>query len=70
MLCDKGKGSHKVITKSQTAKEISDILKVELYRLIREGYEALQDGRISTIEEVKEKVEWRRKECWMGYFEH
>ena len=48
--------------KPQPAKETSDTAKLELYRLIVEGYKALQDGRTSTLEEVREKVEQRRKE--------
>ncbi len=48
--------------KPQPAKETSDTAKLELYRLIGEGYKALQDGRTSTLEEVREKVEQRRKE--------
>ena len=48
--------------KAQPAKETSDTAKLELYRLIGEGYKAMQDGRTSTIEEVREKVEQRRKE--------
>jgi hypothetical protein len=35
---------------------------LELYRLIGEGYKAMQDGRTSTIEEVRVKLENRRKE--------
>lgn len=42
--------------------ETPDIAKLELYRLIGEGYKAVQDGRTSTIEEVREKLEKRRKE--------
>lgn len=48
--------------KSQPAKETSDTAKLELYRLVGKGYKAMQDGRISTIDEVREKVEQRRKE--------
>ncbi len=48
--------------KSQPAKETSDTAKLELYRFIGEGYKAMQDGRTSTLEEVREKVEQRRKE--------
>ncbi|MCM1101038.1 MAG: hypothetical protein NC398_06605 [Acetatifactor muris] len=48
--------------KSQTVKDTSDTAKLELYRLIGEGYKAMQDGRTCTIEEVKEKLEQRRKE--------
>lgn len=47
-------------TKPQPAKETSDTAKLELYRLIGEGYKAMQDGRTSTIDEVREKVEQRR----------
>lgn len=48
--------------KSQPAKETSDTARLELYRLIGEGYKAMQDGRTSTIDEVREKVEQGRKE--------
>lgn len=48
--------------KPQTTEETSDAKKLELYRLIGEGYKAMQDGRTSTIEEVREKLEKRRKE--------
>lgn len=53
---------HMLAIKDQQAKETSDTAKLELYRLIGEGYKAMQDGRTSTIEEVREKVEQRRKE--------
>lgn len=46
----------------QTIAETSDIAKLELYRLIGEGYKAMQDSRTSTIEEVREKLEKRRIE--------
>ena len=49
-------------TKPQITAEMSDTAKLELYRLIGEGYKAMQEGRISTIEEVREKLEKRRKE--------
>lgn len=49
-------------TKPQAVVETSDVAKLELYRLIGEGYKAMQDGRTSTIEEVREKLENRRKE--------
>ena len=48
--------------KPQTVIETSDTAKLELYRLLGEGYKAMQDGRTSTIEEVREKLENRRKE--------
>ena len=46
--------------KPQIATETSDSAKLELYRLIGEGYKAMQEGRTSTIEEVREKLEKRR----------
>ena len=33
----------------------TDTTKLEFYRLIGEGYKAMQDGRTSTIDEVLEK---------------
>ena len=48
--------------KPQTVMETSDTAKLELYRLLGEGYKAMQDGRTSTIEEVREKLENRGKE--------
>ena len=39
-----------------------DINKLELYRLIGEGYKAMQEGRVSTIEEVEARLEKRRAE--------
>lgn len=41
--------------------EKSDVEKLELYRLIGEGYKAMQDGRVSSIEDVREKLEKRRE---------
>lgn len=49
-------------TKLQVTAGISDSAKLELYRLIGEGYKAMQEGRTSTIEEVREKLEKRKKE--------
>ena len=48
--------------KPQPAKETSDTAKLELSPPTRHRYKALQDGRTSTLEEVREKVEQRRKE--------
>ena len=48
--------------KPQAVLDASDVAKLELYRLIGEGYKAMQDGRTSTIEEVRVKLENRRKE--------
>ena len=36
--------------------EPTDTTKLEFYRLIGEGYKAMQDGRTSTIDEVREKL--------------
>ena len=51
-----------IAAKPQTVMETSDTAKLELYRLIGEGYKAMQEDRTSTIEEVREKLENRRKE--------
>lgn len=48
--------------KPKITPESSDTAKLELYRLIGEGYKAMQDGRTSTIEDVRERLEKRRKE--------
>ena len=42
--------------------EPTDTTKLEFYRLIGEGYKAMQDGRTSTIDEVREKLNKRREE--------
>lgn len=49
-------------TKPQITAKTSDSSKLELYRLIGEGYKAMQEGRTSPIEEVREKLEKRRSE--------
>lgn len=49
-------------TNAQHVIEPTDTTKLEFYRLIGEGYKAMQDGRTSTIDEVREKLEKRRKE--------
>lgn len=49
-------------TKTHNVVESTDAEKLELYRLIGEGYKAMQDGRTSTIEEVREKLKQRREE--------
>ena len=48
-------------TKTQVV-ETSDTAKLELYRLIGEGYKAMQEGRTSTIDEVREKLKKRRED--------
>lgn len=49
-------------TNTQQAIEPTDTAKLELYRLIGEGYKAMQDGRIVPIDEVREKLQKRREE--------
>lgn len=49
-------------TNPQHIVEPTDTAKLEFYRLIGEGYKAMQDGRTSTIEEVREKINKRRAE--------
>lgn len=39
-----------------------DVSKFELYRLIEEGFQAMQEGRVSTIEEVEERLNAVRAE--------
>lgn len=46
----------------QRKTEPADMSKLEFYRLIGEGYKAMQDGRTSTFDEVKEKLKKRRQE--------
>ena len=43
-------------TNAQHVIESTDATKLEFYRLIGEGYKAMQDGRTSTIDEVREKL--------------
>lgn len=49
-------------TNTQQVIEPTDTAKLEFYRLIGEGYKAMQDGRTSTIDEVREKLKKRREE--------
>lgn len=44
----------------QKTDKIQEIRKLEFYRTIGEGYKAMQDGRISTIENVREKLRQQR----------
>ena len=39
--------------------ESTDTERLEFYRLIGEGYKAMQDGRTSTIDDVREKLNKR-----------
>lgn len=59
----KEKGCDRMLaTKTQNVVVPTDAAKLELYRLIGEDYKAMQDGRTSTIEEVREKLKQRREE--------
>ena len=49
-------------TNQQKEIEPTDTAKLEFYRLIGEGYKAMQDGRTITIGEVREKLQNRREE--------
>ncbi len=43
-------------------KENTDAAKLELYRLIGEGYKAMQEGMVSSIDDVCERIKKRRAE--------
>ena len=45
----------------QDDKKTEDASKLELYRLIGEGYKAMKEGRVSSIDDVSERMEIRRK---------
>ena len=49
-------------TNPQHIVEPTDTAKLDFYRLIGEGYKAMQDDRTSTIDEVREKLKNRRDE--------
>ena len=51
-----------IATTAQKKVESTDTERLEFYRLIGEGYKAMQDGRTSTIDEVREKLKKRREE--------
>ena len=44
----------------QETDKIQDIRKFEFYRILGKGCKAMQDGRISIIEDVREKLRQRR----------
>ena len=48
----------------QEDKKTEDASKLELYRLIGEGYKAMKEGRVSSIDDVSERMEIRRKEMY------
>lgn len=39
-----------------------DEAKLELYALLGQGYKAMQEGRESSIEEVRERIKQRREQ--------
>ena len=51
-----------VVSKSQMTVETSASEKLELYRLISEGYKAMEEGRTGTIEEVRNRLGKRGQE--------
>lgn len=48
-------------TSKQRKVESVEVAELEFYKLIEEGYKAVQDGRISTMEEVRERFQQRRE---------
>ena len=46
----------------QQVSEPTDKSRLDFYRLIGEGYKAMQEGRVSTSDEVREKLKKRREE--------
>ena len=44
----------------QETDKIQDIRKLEFYRILGKGCKAMQDGRISIIEDVREKLRQQR----------
>lgn len=43
-------------------RENTDAIKLELYRLMGEGYKAMQEGMVSSIDDVCEHIKKRRAE--------
>lgn len=43
-------------------RENTDAAKLELYRLIGEGYKAMQEGKVSSIDDVCVRIKKRRAE--------
>lgn len=50
-----------LVTSKQRKFETAETAELEFYKLIEEGYKAVQDSRISTIEEVKKRTQQRRE---------
>ena len=51
-----------VTSNPATGRENMDAEKLELYRLVGEGYKAMQEGRVSSIEDVCDRIKKRRAE--------
>ena len=51
-----------IMTSAQKTVNVPDNSQLEFYKLIGEGFQAMQEGRTSTIEEVRELLELRRKD--------
>ena len=51
-----------IMTGAQKTVNAPDNSQLEFYKLIGEGFQAMHEGRNSTIEEVRELLETRRKE--------
>lgn len=48
-------------TNANQVVDVTDNAKLEFYKLIGEGFQAIQEGRTCTLEEVREAIETRRK---------
>lgn len=48
-------------TNAKQVVDVADNAKLEFYKLIGEGFQAIQEGETYTLEEVREAVESRRK---------
>lgn len=51
-----------VINSPAMERENIDVAKMELYRLLDEGYKAIQEGQVSSIEDVCDRINKRRTE--------
>lgn len=51
-----------IVTNTQKVMDTIDDPQLEFYKLIGEGFHAMQEGRTSTVEEVRELLEMRRSE--------
>ena len=38
----------------------TDVAKLELYRLLGQGFKEMQEGRVSSLEEIRERIKNRR----------